>query len=72
MPKTVPAENSCFRRSLLIDDYCLGKLDRSTEEHLEEHYLGCPSCAAQVATTQDFLWAFRYTFPLVNEKYQDY
>jgi hypothetical protein len=69
MPKTVPAENGCFHRSFQIDDYCLGKLDRSAEEHIEEHYLTCPSCAAQVANTQDFLWAFRYTFAAVNKKY---
>jgi len=69
MPKTVPVENGCFQRSMLIDDYCLGKLDRSTEERLESHYLSCPSCAAMVATTQDFLWAFRSTFARPDRQY---
>ncbi|MEP7362451.1 MAG: hypothetical protein ABI972_04280 [Acidobacteriota bacterium] len=69
MPKTVPAQNGCFQRSLLIDDYCLGKLDRSMEAHMEEHYLICPSCAAEVANTQDFLWAFRFTFATLDKKY---
>lgn len=54
---------------MLIDDYCLGKLDRSTEERLESHYLSCPSCAAMVATTQDFLWAFRSTFARPDRQY---
>ncbi|MCC6293086.1 MAG: zf-HC2 domain-containing protein [Bryobacterales bacterium] len=59
MPKFVPVDAECLQRSHQIDDYCLGNLDPSAVERLEAHYLFCPSCAEQVATTQEFLWAFR-------------
>ncbi|MCC7236978.1 MAG: zf-HC2 domain-containing protein [Bryobacterales bacterium] len=71
MPKIVPVDAECLQHSRQIDDYCLGNLDPSAVERLEEHYLICPSCADQVATTQEFLWAFRSMFAHPNSSYQN-
>lgn len=46
-------------RSELADLYCLGRLTPDEAEAFEEHYLGCPVCAEQVATADEFIAALR-------------